>query len=352
MQVKVLGVDQYEEWHKYLTQLPEADIYFTPEYCRIYEENGEGLAQLFVFYRENKFICYPFLLRKINLDPRISSQLDTDLYDITTPYGYGGPLSNITDEDEKRHAFENFGSIFHEYCIENNIITEFVRFHPMLKNNVDYRAVNPTFVRNTIYIDLRCSVEEIWERFSKNNRNRIRRSQRENLMIKHTDRGGIDNFTKLYYSTMEKKQANDYYYFSPQFIMNTLTFLKGSIELIEVQCGNQVIASSLFMYYNDFVHYHLMGSDKQFLSACPVNFLIHYAVLWAKEKGFKFLHLGGGYEGDDNLLRFKKGFNTGEPADFYIGRKIHCNYTYNMLLNKLQCKSQEQEDYFPAYRLS
>lgn len=46
------------------------------------------------------------------------------------------------------------------------------------------------------------------------------------------------------------------------------------------------------MHYGDFIHYHLLGSDEDYLHFSPNNSLIHYVVEWGKAKGKKALHLG------------------------------------------------------------
>lgn len=352
MQVHILGADNAAEWYRYLQELPKADIYFTPDYCKIYEENGEGQAQLFVYTEGNKFVYYPYIMRKVNGESIIQmNNTDIDLYDITTPYGYGGPLSNVIHQEERQELYRNFSEHFHEHCINNRIITEFVRFHPLLRNHNDYQQVAPTFVRNTVYIDLRLSNEEVWRNYSQGNRNRIRRAHKEGLVISHQDPHHLENFLELYYSTMEKKQANDYYYFNERFMANTLAYLQGNIELIEVKHGDKVIASCMFMVHGRYAHYHLMGSDRQNLNLCPVNLLIDYAASWAREKGCHYLHLGGGYLGEDNLYRFKRGFNTKDQLDFYIGRRIHCLDSYENIMRCLGSNHPEQSnEYFPAYR--
>jgi hypothetical protein len=350
MSYTVLSAQQADEWHSYLDRAVQSDIYFTPEYCRIYEENGDGNAQLFVYSHDNDFVCYPYLLRNISALPLIDSlQLNHDVFDITTPYGYGGLLTNVREPENKASLIRRFEDVFHEYCRVNHIVSEFVRFHPLIKSCDDYKAVDPSFVRNTIYIDLGVSEEEIQRRYSRDNRNRIRRALKEGLTVGFSNSGELTELLALYYSTMDKKQANPYYYFSEQFFNNTVGFLGDRIELVQVKHGDKVIASALFMVYGEFIHYHLMGSDKQFLPAAPVNLLLHFAVLQAKARGYRYLHLGGGYTGNDNLFRFKRSFNEQEMADFYVGKRVHCSSLYEAIVQQVDLHPAVQ-DFFPIYR--
>jgi len=347
MQVRLLDVTQSDEWHGYLDQMTHSDIYFTPEYCKIYEDNGEGKAQLYVFIEGEGIICYPYLLRAI---PSVGSY-PVDLYDITTPYGYGGPLCNVNEKDEREQLFQRFTVNFHSYCQENHIVSEFVRFHPILQNSEDYLGVCPSYLRETVYIDL--TRDHIREQYAKKKQNRIRHSLKEDLLIVHRPAKELEHFLRLYYSTMDKKQASSYYYFSEQFLHNTVHYLNDHIELIEVEHEGQVIASCMFLHDKDIAHYHLMGSNKEYLHLNAVNLMIDYAAHWAKDMNCSYLHLGGGHENQDDLLRFKKGFNPECQTKFYIGRKIHCPEHYAALVSEqfeADDTSGEHEGYFPLYR--
>ncbi|MCU6794228.1 GNAT family N-acetyltransferase [Paenibacillus sp. WQ 127069] len=350
MNIQLLGAGQADQWDAYLRQVPRSDIYFTAGYARIYEENGDGEAQLFIYERDGQFVCYPYLLRNISDLPVVARlKLGHEVYDISTPYGYGGPLTNVVEPADKAVIFREFESVFHAYCEEKHIITEFVRFHPILNNALDYEAVDPCFVRNTIYINLDQSEEDMQRQYSRDNRNRIRRALKEGLTVAQADTGDLEQLLALYYSTMDKKQAQSYYYFSEQFFANTVQILGDQIGLVEVKYGDKVIASAMFMYSGEFAHYHLMGSDRQYLPVAPINLLIHYAATQARERGYRYMHLGGGYTGNDNLFRFKRSFNEKTMADFYIGKRIHCESLYQAIIEPIAISMVEQ-NYFPLYR--
>ncbi|MEF3302286.1 lipid II:glycine glycyltransferase FemX [Paenibacillus sp. GYB003] len=349
MSIEILKATDNEAWDRYIHLFPDADIYFTSGYCQIYEENGEGLARMFVYSDQDGVVCYPFLLRRINDLPVIRALgLEKDYFDISTPYGYGGPLSSVMDPAVRKRIFSHFSDAFGEYCRDNNIIAEFVRFHPIIKNYNDYEEVDPIFLRNTISVDLLGTDQEIMQQFSAENRNRIRKAKKEGLQFVASDVKNLDHFIRLYYSTMDRNNANSYYYFSDKFFINTVERLAGQIELFEVKLNDQILVSSLFMRYNKYAHYHFMGANKEYLRLAPVNLLISEAAIWAKEQGCRHLHLGGGYIGQDSLYRFKRTFNEKTALDYYVGKKVHRPDLYNDLLTSLGIEAKSE--YFPAYR--
>ncbi len=350
MVYKIFALSERESWHHFLEKTESKDIYFTPEYFEIYERNGEGMAQLFLFENGNDFIYYPFLLRDL---PKTAYTAEAqrkygDLYDITTPYGYGGPISNTKDEVKKKQLYRQFEESFNSYCCQNNIISEFVRFHPFIRNEVDYQDIESTLNRHTIYVDLSVDLDEIWANYDNKNRNRLRKAMANKYFsMVHRSPSELENFLNLYYKTMDKKNAFEYYYFQRDFFENQVELLGDHLELIEVMMDDKVILSCFFMHYGDFIHYHLLGSDEEYLQYSPNNSLIHYVVEWAKSKGKKVLHLGGGYAGDtDTLYRFKKRFNKYGDLPFYIGKRIRNEEIYQELVKNLLVS----ENYFPLYR--
>jgi hypothetical protein len=343
---KVLTTSDDVAWKHLLRKIKGVDIYFTPEYCRVYEKNKEGMAYLFVFKEGEHFICYPYMMRKIrDLPLPHVKQVEGDLYEIFTPYGYGGPITNVSDEQERKQVFNRFSQVFGQYCKEQHIVSEFVRFHPVIKNHGDYLAVEPTPIRNTVVMDL--TNPDIMSSLTTNCRNRVRYAQKNGLTVYQEDPNDLETFIKLYYETMDKNNAETYYYFSMDFFNNLVQLLeKDQISLFVVKHQEKVIASAYFLHYNDYVTYHLTGSIKEYLKYSPYNLLISYAANCFREQGYKSLHLGGGYKGNDDLFRFKNTFSKQPPLDFYIGRKIHCYESYQLLIKDLNVA----DNYFPLYR--
>ncbi len=53
---KVFTLNDVREWNEYLKKLPNGskDIYFTPDYYLLYEQDGDGVANCFVLKKMEK----------------------------------------------------------------------------------------------------------------------------------------------------------------------------------------------------------------------------------------------------------------------------------------------------------
>ena len=94
--------------------------------------------------------------------------------------------------------------------------------------------------------------------------------------------------------------------------------------MLNVKFQDETVASAIFMAYNNYFHYHLAGSKKEYLKFAPNNLLLWEAIKYANEKGHKIFHFGGGLTNntEDNLFKFKSSFSK-KYLNFYIGKRVH-----------------------------
>ena len=343
------------EWQRLCNYMPNCDIHFFPQYAQTYALNNEGEAHCFICKKgSNDLIIYPFLKRRINeLD--LYKDLSDEYYDIVSPYGYGGYLRNRYCSIDMKYFFK----LFQNYCKKNYIISEFVRFNPWLKTQDECgEFVEVSRWNQVVAIDLTKSNEEIWADFDSKNRNRIRKSRKNGVVIKQDlNFTFIDEFCRLYFQTMDRKDALSYYHFNKQFFQNMISLLSPNITLFHAFVENKIIASMMVLYAKYFAHAHLACADAEYLNLAPYNLLFYEVALWAKKEGFKLLILGGGTtsQADDSLLRFKKRFSK-KYFDFYIGKKIHNKEIYYFMCEKkLQYEKEKNitninDNFFPLYR--
>lgn len=311
------------------------DVYFTPEYYSLYQNYGDGEARCFAFEKDGERVLYPFLINPIT---PLGYKLDKEYYDIQGAYGYNGIITSLGDA-----AFiAAFWEAFEAFCQEKDIVAEFTRFHPLLNNQ---RLASPKmktfFSRHTVSLDLTLSVDDIWKtQISSKNRNMIRKAEKEGVTIVESD--DYETFKKLYDGTMTNLHAEDFYFF-PQSYYDEYkqTFKDKSMLCLAMYDGNP-IAGSMFMFSDDYAHYHLSGRDRDYSRYAANNLILWYAIKKAKERGCKWFHFGGGTTSDesDSLLKFKKEFSKTE-TEFWIGKRVHNEEVYNEIVRQWQINYPE-----------
>ena len=353
MPFKVIPFSDVEAWNLHVQAIPNWDIYYLHNYVDALRVHGDGLPVL-IIYSEVGLNGILVAMKRDLADTKMfrGAFQPGSIYDLITPYGYGGWLFDC----ESMVITDKFIAQFQSFMRENNIVSGFVRYSPILHNAERLRLLgNVVDLGKTIAIDL-SSVEVIWANISSKNRNMIRKAQKNGVTIHHSklNKQRLAQFKVIYDATMARDHAQDYYFFGDAFYCSMLEHLQNFAEIFWAEYENEVIAMSIMLHGNGLMHYHLSGSLAEFRHLAPSNLLLYEAALWGCEQGFRWFHLGGGVGSEeDNLYKFKKQFNRNSNFRFSIGREIYDEEVYRKLVNWRQENDMEFNPYssfFPLYR--
>lgn len=347
---KILNVDK-NEWNKILDEEFNDfnDVYYRYEYFELYAKHYNVELGAIFWEDKNIKIFWTHLIRDIS---KIEQFKDFEYYDLTTPYGYGGPLiiKKIEDKEKVSKSLKAFFEDYGNCALRNNYVCEFIRFYPIFGNWKFFNKIfNVEYLNDVVIIDLTKDLEEIWKNIKKGHRYNIKKSVEEGCIIEIISKpliSDIEDFVNLYYESMDKNKAPKKYYFPMESINDHFNLLNS--VLIKVKYKKGIIGASMFIFWDKIIHYHLSGAAYGFKGLYSSDLILWEAIKWAKENGFKYLHLGGGRGKNDSLFEFKKGFSK-EILPFYIGKKIFNMEAYQKLLT-LNPTSIRPNDYFPAYR--
>ena len=342
--IKVLGLEQSDEWDGIVRSFTEYDTYWLSGYVKAFFLHGDGIPLM--VYCENGDARGINVVMKRSLPPMPDNEegFHTDeWFDFSTPYGYGGWL--IEGETS-----EGLFTEYEKWCLNNNIISEFVRFHPVIDNQ-RYSAGSYEVVHlgNTVTIDT-SSPEVIWENITSKGRNTIRKAQKNGIKIYNgRSRELYRIFKEIYDGTMDKDHAEEYYYFSDEFYESILEDLSTNAQVFYAEYEGKIIAASIMLAVNGRMNYHLSGSLREYANLAPSNLLLYQASLWGCANGCKTLYLGGGVgSSEDSLYTFKKAFNRQDnDRIFCIGKKIFNKDVYDRLA---ELHGNTDSSFFPIYR--
>ncbi|WP_251550132.1 GNAT family N-acetyltransferase [Neobacillus muris] len=335
-------ISQNDIWSEVLKNFETIDCYYSYEYGNLFAKNEMGKLYAAYYEDDNAKIFYPFIKRKVPF-------IEEELYDIVTPYGYGGPF--IQGSCQSVYEFyEMFGS----YCQSHHIITETIRFHPFYDNyKVFEELFEIEYIRKTTGVDLTVPMHEIRNNYSSMNKRNIRKARANNLhcFIAEKNEQNIKNFIDLYKETMDRNKASSYYYFDDEYFFEQVKNTEISeTYLLFTELNNRIIAGVLILVGKEFSHYHLGASRTEYLDLKPNNLLFDYMIEFCKCKGSSMLHLGGGYQEDDGLFKFKSSFTNHNHYNYFLGKKIHNEEKYNEIIDCLRLQYTFDENYFPSYR--
>jgi len=332
---------EYTKWSKVVVVCPDLfdDIYYDDEYLKLYVHNDE---ELFSFeYSENKD---KFINKSIKRPIRRIGNIEVDdgFYDLEGVYGYGGFYTNTDDSSFIKKAMEKYEL----KCREENIISEFIRFHPF-NEFIDKHPMLFDFKvrdREVVVVNLN---QDIMSSYKKKVRSVVKKSLTD---VEVLESGNIEKFIELYEGTMLKNKADSFYYFDKCFFDNLLSLKQ--VKMFEVKYEGDIIAMAFFLFGNDIAHYHLSANSNESYRLNSNYALLHRLFEISKKNKKKYFILGGGSTAntDDSLLAFKKKFSSQTKA-FHIAGKIYNQDIYDMYCEMWRNQSESDVKYFLKYRL-
>lgn len=349
--LKEYSVNDALVWDEIVRSFCRRDVYWLSGYTKAFELHGDGEPVLLLYENEGIKGINVVMKRDIADDKHFKGILEKGkYYDLSTVYGYGGWIF----EGEKMIGTytEQFIREMDEWYSDNNIVSEFIRFHPVIDNEsmVDEQIYEKIRLGNTVAIMLD-DEESVWNRYSSKNRGHIRKAEKEGVSIITSDSvEAYEIFNSIYETTMNQDEAVDYYYFDSEFFDSIRNDLKEHAMVYIAYLKERPIAAAIMLYENKYISYHLSGQIMEFRKYAGTNMILNEAAKWGCANGFEWLHLGGGLGAKEGpLYDFKKSFyKKGEDKAFYIGKKIINRKIYDELVSMRNLTSDTA--FFPKYR--
>ncbi len=238
----------------------------------------------------------------------------THWFDLQSPYGYGGPVANCDDPDFLARAT----SAYRNWCEEEAILAEFVRFHPLAEN---WRLYGGSVKddRQTVAIALD---QPPLPGYSVRARTAVRKAMNAGIhahwlpAVNHAR-----EFGAFYRQAMAAIHAEPSYHFGDAYFL-ALMALPG-VRLLACRLGGVWLAAGLFLESGDTLEYHLSAASEEGKKWSATHLLLHQAAQTGHESGRRWLYLGGGTDSRENnpLLFFKAGFSS-RRFPFRIGYQV------------------------------
>jgi len=344
--ISTLTTNDHDSWR---SSLPAArSVFGSVEFASIRERHLGHRALLLIYAHRQELVGYPIFLRPLSELPFAAGHL-IQAWDSVSPE-YTGPIA-LGDASHQTAA--HFSGRVAEYCQKERIIAEFAHLHPW-NHFAHSLATPPVPDREIVYVDLAWPEDQLWQSsFSYPCRKNIKRALREGVRVfPATTMKHVKEFHRIYLKTMERNKAQAHYYFPLDYFVAFFEKMPDNCRFALAEHKGQIIAGTLFLHDDTDVYSYLGGADDDFQQVRPTNTVVYETIQWSKQQGKQRLILGGGYQPDDGIFRFKASFSP-LRATFHTYRRIHHPQEYEALCCNWSVHYQttlETSRYFPAYR--
>ena len=294
MESKFTKIENKEEWQALLDKVLFKTFFHFLEWEDFLEKNFKWLKFERYLYQDKALLSLA-RVRVLGKEKLISHPFCE----------YGGPLPLVENIDGEQFRKDLF--------LEIKDPTK-VSFHPRLLNY--FKNFKGEGNQRTAYFIENFgqkTKEALWQNLRKTTRHEIKKAQDQNLQIKKCEtKKEISSFYDLYIKSAKKHRVPAYPFSFFNYFLNS-----PNSEIILAEHKNKIIAGSVFLFYDKFIHYFLNASDEKYK-----NLGANHLVLWSQVqnylgKNFQVFDFGGTRIGS-SLETFKRGWGGKEYPIFEL----------------------------------
>jgi hypothetical protein len=316
---------EFRRWDELACTAPATDAYYRPGYVSAYEplENSRAVA-LRLNIKQTEFLL-PLLIR-----PILDKSGARHATDALTPYGYGGLLPLGTRPPNSEAMLEVIATL-REWCALHKLVACLIRLHPLLyyaellrqplHDNAGAWLSAPS---PTTAIDLQNWQGErsLLRGMSENRRRNLAKASQMLRTTWHAgaDASALDTFRELYGAKMQELGAREFFFFPREYYTRMSQGLGENFVTVIAWAGERPVGAAIFLRGPRWAHYHLGATNQMGRELSASTLLIHEGARWAAQARCQLLHLGGGMQKDDSLMKFKSSF--GGPRFFYASLTV------------------------------
>ena len=329
---------------------PGREVFAHPDYGSLFARKNDRLICA-AAQTPNGGVLFPFLLRPLAEEPW--AEPGEQLFDLVSPYGYGGAFCwDTTDEEAGAYWSE-----FETWCKTQGVVSSFVRLSLFPEQVLPFNG-NVESNQSNIVRSLDLDPDALWRDYEHKVRKNVNRARQSNLTLELDPTGArLDDFLTIYHATMDRRDAEGSYFFPREFFESIVRNLPGQYMFFHVLDDGRMVSTELALVSVNYVYSFLGGTLPDAFPLRPNDLLKHEIILWTREAGKRAFVFGGGYGGDDGIYRYKKSFAPSGSVPFSVGTKIHDAAAYARLVERRrQWENQNNHDWqlragwFPEYR--
>jgi serine/alanine adding enzyme len=331
-----LGIEQADRWLEFYERVDASliDVFDLPGYMKACESAEHGTPKCLVVEDGDSLLLYPLLIDKISGFDGMG-----DITDTSSPYGYGGTITNQSSSNQ--HFFNGANSLIDDWMIDQNVVSEFIRTSPY-KAGTNIRPGDYVQVRTNVQVET-SSPDESWSTLSSSAKRNIRKSQANGLSVSIDERGTtMKEFAEFYTKFARSRDWDEFYQFPWKYFEQIQDNLPENSFIVRAELDGKLVAGALFLTSDSITHFHLGASDPEHLGMRPNDAIFWEAIRYSAESGKHTLQLGGGtgMSSDDPLFRFKSKFGKTQ-LPVHVGKRVTNQSAYDELIKQWSAKNND-----------
>ncbi len=343
--LKASDPEQFQEWERVWKTTGSGDPFSHPSYVGHFE--SPSAIAVCISWRDGDVIL-PMLLRHLNAEEWTAN--DCPLVDAETPFGYGGPLAK-PDLGEADHRA--FLADLRRWADATHVVSLIGRLRVVDSDfELPTRTVRQNIVRTT---DL--PLEETWYDYEHKVRKNVKRAQKHEVEVVVDEVGEhLDDFEAVYQSTLDRRSAATRYRFDTEFYRNLLKRVPGT-TLFHARLDGRIVSTEIVLSSERWAYSFLGGTLPEAFASRANDLLKHEIMTWCHETGRSGFILGGGYEPEDGIFKYKKSFAPNGLVPYRLWTETFNEGSYGSLVEQRNQWEQQHagewspaSGYFPTYR--
>jgi Acetyltransferase (GNAT) domain len=307
-----------ERWSTLVFNSPTPDVYYLPEYARATAEIEHSEPVAVVAGADSCRFLAPFLVRRMSA---IAEDSMLEWTDAASPYGYGGLLLPARCGPANADDFRCFLDDLQNWCDGRNIVCCVLRLHPLMQQaewfaseDWEKRCLRTVVRGSTTAINI-ANWDDVRDRPFGMHKGRHSDLNLARRTLRVTWASGedrnveshLDCFAAMYEQTIEAHGADSFYRF-PAAYFSRVALLGQRLGIAFAWQDDRLAGASIFLAGRDWAHYHLACGSEIGMRFKAATLLVVEGARWARARGCKLLHLGGGLQPGDSLESFKRSF--------------------------------------------
>ncbi|PTQ96667.1 acetyltransferase (GNAT) family protein [Mucilaginibacter yixingensis] len=337
---KTLFIQDKLEWNAYVSKAAEYDFGHTWHYHML---DTSGTPLLFIYENNDGFIGLPLIKRPIP---------DSAYFDLTSVYGFTGPISSFAMHCVPESLMSEFKSAFIRFLDDGKFITVFSRLHPVFQQTNILQQFGGLYDNGlSVVIDLSIDNDVRRKNYRDTSYHRIKQAWKKGFTVKE-EKGpmAVATFSSIYLENMELVGASASYMFNEEYISKLIDTDEYDARILTVYDGDTAIASTVITFTNGIIEAYLVGTRNDYRKHSPAKLLVDEICVLGNKLGMKYYNLGGGLGfKQDSLFSWKASF-----SDLFLPystwRYIANPTAYNALLDERGIDKNSDLDFFPLYR--